>query len=110
MLFCQGCLTDSDLRIQKIIISQLTRFNRLLVPIKKWTDFFNVGPLGKPFSPPAVQFREFIILRQINSDNSWFHAFRLSHTVLNVFIIPHTQYKQAILMSDITELDLQLTI
>src|SRR5690625_2643620 len=110
MLFCQGCLTDSDLRIQKIIISQLTRFNRLLVPIKKWTGFFNVGPLGKPFTPPAVIFRDFMILRQIKSDNFWFEDFLLSHTVINLFIIPHTPYIQAILMSIINELELQLKI
>src|SRR5690625_3611519 len=110
MLFCQGCLTDSDLRIQKIIISQLTRFNRLLVPIKRWTGFFNVGPLGKPCSPQAVIFRDFMILRQIKSDNFWFEDFRLSHTAIHLFILPPSPYVRAILMSIINELELQLKI
>src|SRR5690625_2988171 len=108
MLVCQGCLTDSDLRIQKIIISQLTRFNRLLVPITEWTGFFNVGPLGKPFSPPAVICRDFMILRQIECDNFWPEDFLLTHTVVNLFIITRNPYIWSILMSIIIEYEPQI--
>src|SRR5690625_9849 len=108
VFFCQGCLTDSDLRIQKIIISQLTRFNRLLMPIKQWTGFFNVGPLGKPFSPPAVIFRDFMILRQVECDNFWPEDFLLTHTVVNLFIITRNPYIWSILMSIIIEYEPQI--
>src|SRR5690625_7556262 len=75
-----------------------------------WSCFYNVGPLCNLYTPPAFIIRNFIILRQIKSDNFWFEDFLLSHTVINLFIIPHTPYIQAILMSIINELELQLKI
>src|SRR5690625_685343 len=103
MLFCQGCLTDSDLRIQKIIISQLNQVNRLLIPLTQWTRFFYVCPLGQRFSPPAVSFRDFMILRQVECDNFWPEDFLLTHTVLNLFITTRNPYIWSIFMSIIIQ-------
>src|SRR5690625_3109653 len=110
MLFCQGCLTDSDLRIQKIIISQLTRFNRLLVPIKKWRAFLTVVPHVNPSSPPAVVSRVFLLCRQSKAVTAWFAAFLPGKNVKHLFLLPPPPYIQAILMSIINELELQLKI
>jgi len=78
VLACEGGLARTRGRVAQIVTTELARRVRLIVVGEARLRSHDVAPLGEAFTPPAVVFRDRMVLRQVERDQpdvgrSWRH-------------------------------------
>ena len=58
----------------QIVVSQVGRHSRLIMPAIQGFRLAHIGPFGEPFAPPRVIFRNRVVLRQVKCNDSCFHS------------------------------------
>ena len=69
ILFCHFGLSNTRFLLTQIIIAQVGRYVRLIVPAKSGPSRRHVYPFGKTMPPPEIVFRDGMVLGKIKGNH-----------------------------------------